>query len=237
MRPWFVFPWFLFGLLLPMSLLAGEFHCAGPAEVVVRTDQAMDLDEICIFAAKAFAFLARFDLMPKRPITIDIVDHQIDNEGFLAYGRYEKETDRIEMMSYAAILADGETPQMFGEPFDRAHYSGLIAHEVAHAVVEPNLVRKKYSTTPQEYLAYATQMAVLPEARRSQVIAQMDVEPWRGGDLISYTYLAMNPGKFAAKSYLHLTSLADPKAFVRLLLDSRRIDIYVPKGLSQRPTN
>jgi Family of unknown function (DUF6639) len=237
MRPWFVLPLFLLILLLPAALLAGEFRCAGPAEVVVRTDQATDLDEICTSAAKAFAFLARFELMPKQPITIDIVDHPIDSEGILTYGRYEKETDRIELMSYTAILAAGEKPKMFGEPFDRIHYSGLIAHEVAHAVVEPNLVRKKFSTTPQEYLAYATQLAVLPEVRREQIIVAMDVEPWQGGDLISNAYMAMDPGKFAVKSYLHLTSLAEPKAFVLLLLDSRWMDIYVPKDLAHRPGN
>ncbi len=195
MRPWFVLPLFLLILLLPAALLAGEFRCAGPAEVVVRTDQATDLDEICTSAAKAFAFLARFELMPKQPITIDIVDHPIDSEGILTYGRYEKETDRIELMSYAAILAAGEKPKMFGEPFDRIHYSGLIAHEVAHAVVEPNLVRKKFSTTPQEYLAYATQLAVLPEARREQIIVAMDVEPWQGGGFDQQCLHGDGPGQ------------------------------------------
>jgi Family of unknown function (DUF6639) len=237
MRLWFVLPWFLFVLLLPAALLAGEFRCTGPAEVVVRTAPATDLDEICTSAAKAFAFLARYGLVPKRPITIDIVDHPIDSEGILTYGSYEKGINRIELMSYAAILADNENPQMFGEPFDRIHYSGLIAHEVAHAVVEPNLVQKKFSTTPQEYLAYATQLAVLPEVRRKQIIAAMDVEPWQEGDLISNTYMAMDPGKFAVKSYLHLTSLADPKAFVQLLLNTKWFDIPVPKNRDQRPTN
>ena len=223
-----------FLLLLPLPVVAAEEHCSGRSEVIVNSDQAEVHDEICAAAGEGLAFLAQYDLLPKRPIVIDIVEEKIDNHGFLAYGRYETDIDRIELMSYRAIFANNPHPQIFGEPFDHIHYAAVIAHEVAHAVVEAYLRRTKFSATPQEYLAYATQLAVLPPARREKIIAAMQVGPWEGGDTISTIYMAMSPAKFAVKSYLQLVSLAEPKSFVQLLLEARWFDVYVPKNLPLR---
>jgi len=82
---------------------------------------------------------------------------------------------------------------------------------------------------PQEYLAHATQLATMPEERRKKVLTVMDVEAWEGGDSISHIYMALNPGKFAAKSYLHLMSTANPSAFVQILLNNNWFYVYVPK--------
>ncbi|NIQ11651.1 MAG: hypothetical protein GWO23_19245, partial [Gammaproteobacteria bacterium] len=73
-------------------------------------------------------------------------------------------------------------PEMYGEPFDRIHYSGAIAHEIAHAVMLHNLLTKHISQAPQEYLAHATQLAVLPPDRRKKIVQKMDVGPWEPGD-------------------------------------------------------
>ena len=235
MRLWLLLLLFLSTLLWAGPPLVQGAECVSPAGVVVHGADAAFQKEICAAAAKGIAFLAQYGLGPQGTITIDLVEDEIDNHGFIAFGRYEIETRRIELMSFRAILAGAEQPLMFGEPLDRVHYAGLVAHEVAHAIVEPNLRRKKYSITPQEYLAYATQLAVLPQKRRRQVIAAMEVGPWEGGDYISNIYMAMNPGRFAVKSYLHLVSLADPKAFVRQLLDARSRDIHVPKAAAGKP--
>lgn len=224
----------LFLFMLPLAAAAAEKHCSDRSLVIVNSDQEDVRNEICTAAGKGLAFLSQYDLVPKRSITIDIVEEKIDNHGFLAYGRYEGSSDRIELMSYQAIFANNPNPQIFGEPFDHVHYAGVIAHEIAHAVVETYLQRTKFSTTPQEYLAYATQLAVLPQTRREKIVAAMQVGPWEGGDTISTIYMAMSPAKFAVKSYLQLESLADAKAFVQLLLEARWFDIYVPKNLPLR---
>jgi len=217
--------------LLPGPVWAEERSCPGQSGVLVATGDPAVLAEICSAAKGALAFLARFDLRPKQIIRIDIVPQKIDNHGYPSYGRYEGDVDRIELMSYAAIMASPEPPQMYGEPFDRVHYAGVIAHEVTHAVVEHYLRRKKFAVVSSEYLAHATQLAVMPEERRQRVIAAVKVSPWQGGDTISNIYMAMSPEKFAVKSYLHLVSLANPEPFVKLLLEARWFDVYVPKDL------
>jgi len=230
MRRWLLLLLLLLSLL-PGRALAGEAGCPGLPGVEVATGDAAQLQEICSAAARALVFLARFALVPKQTIHITIVDQKIENHGYPAYGRYEGKIDRIELMSFAAIMAMAVPPLMYGEPFDRVHYQGVVAHEVAHAVVEHNLRRKKFAVVSSEYLAHTTQLAVMPEARRQRVLAAIKVPPWQGGDTISAIYMAMSPEKFAVKSYLHLISLPQPDRFVQLLLEARWFDVYVPKDL------
>lgn len=217
--------WFL---LLPSSALTQELSCPGLPDVVVASDDKDEIVEICLAAEKAIRFLASYRLTPKRLIHFEIIEEKIDIRGYKAYGSYDSISDRIQLMSYAAILRDAEHPRMYGEPFDRVHYAGAIAHEVAHAVVQHNLKFKPISTGPQEYLAHATQLAVMPQARREAVIAAMDIEPWLSGDVISDIYMAIDPGKFAVKSYLHMTTMAEPAAFVEILLNAKWFYVYVP---------
>jgi hypothetical protein len=225
-----------FGLLLPLVLLlystafAQAQRCVNPPELVVTAADPETFAEICSAAEKAIAFLAQYNLRPSRSINIEIVQEKIRPGGFDAYGSYDGITDQIQLMSYASIFATSINPSMFGEPFDRVHYSGVIAHEVTHAVVESYTKVKKYSGASQEYLAYATQLATMPEARRNAIVGAMEIEPWQSGDVISNIFMAMNPGKFAVKSYLHLTTTANPAAFVQILLNINWFYVYVPKS-------
>ena len=230
MLPRFVLLSFVF--LLGTPAFAQEQHCVNPPEVVVTGADAETFAEICTSAEKAVAFLGRYYFRPQSPISIEIVQGKISTGGFDVYGNFDGKADRIQLMSYSAVFATADDPKVFGEPFDRVHYSGIIAHEVAHAVVEHYFRRKKFSGTPQEYLAYVTQLATLPDERRNAIIKAMDVGPWEGGDDISTIYLAMSPGKFAVKSYLHLMSLKHPQEFIKILLETNWIYIHVPRDLS-----
>lgn len=228
---------FLFLWLLASAGFAGEDRCPSQPEVTVKAASPETMDEICRAADKAIVFLGQYDLHPQRSIAIEVVEEKIDYHGYAAYGRYESDRDRIQLMSYAAIFAHSAKPTIFDESFDRKHYVGVIAHEVAHAVVDHNLVVKKFATAPQEYLAYATQLAMLPAERRKAIIQATGAKAWADGDVISPEYMAMSPGSFAVKSYLHLTSLANPGEFVRILLNSKWLYVYVPEGLRYQAGN
>ena len=204
-------------------------QCEEPATLSVTTEVAGEVPEICRAADKALGFLARYGLTSPRPIHIIMTDRAITGHGYSsAYGSYDSRSDTIQLMSLPAILEESDNPQMYGETFDEMHYAGAIAHEIAHAVVQHNLKTELLSTGPQEYLAHATQLGVMPEERRQAIIRAMDVVPWASGDAISDIYMAIEPGKFAVKSYLHLTTSSDPHAFVDILLNSKWFYVYVP---------
>lgn len=224
-----VLPLFLFLFLLSQqSALAQEHRCAGQPEVVVLVVDTALAKEVCVAVAQAITFLAQYQLIPKRPIRLNIVAEKIDSHGALAYGSYDSRTDLIQILSFTAILKGAREPEMYGEPFDRVHYSGAIAHEVSHAIFQQHVQTEQISTAPQEYLACSAQLGVLPVARRAQIIRAMDVGPWESGDLISEAYWAMQPGKFAAKSWQHLTALKEPKRFIDILLKANWFYVSVP---------
>lgn len=207
---------------------AEEYVCPVPGHVIVYSQDRELAEEICAVSEQAIAFLAGFGLLPTRPIYFEVVEERIGSHGYIAYGSYDSRRDRIQLMSYDSILSSSENPMMYGEPFDRVHYAGAIAHEVAHAVVQHNLKTRLLSTGPQEYLAHSTQLAVMPEERRNAVIREMDIGAWESGDAISDIYMAIEPGKFAVKSYKHLLSMADPAPFVDILLNAKWFYVYVP---------
>ena len=215
-------------LLNPTTGLTRDFTCPSQSSIVVQSDDARLIDDVCTSADQAIRFLDQYGLHPQRQIRINIVDNAILTEGYDAFGSFDIRTEVVELMSYRAIFEHLALPEMYGEPFDEVHYSGAIAHEVAHAVMLHNLLTKHISQAPQEYLAHATQLAVMPEKRRNKIIRDMDVGPWEPGDAISDIYMAIEPGKFAVKSYLHLTALEKPQDFVQILLKANWFYVYVP---------
>lgn len=218
----------LYFLLTPLPAAAQELSCPEVENIHISTDDPGSIVEICLAASQAIDFLAPYDLPPQRAIRFVIVDTPIDSSGYKAYGSYDSRSDEIRLMSYDAIIRSSAAPQMYGEPFDRVHYHGAIAHEVVHAIMQHNLTEKPISIGPQEYVAHATQLAVMPPARREALLKRLDVAAWESGDIISDVYMAIEPGKFAAKSYLHLTRMSNPNPFVQVLLNTKWFYVYVP---------
>ena len=63
--------------------------------------------------------------------------------------------------------------------------------------------------------------------------AQPSSGPWisrpgESGDAISDVYMAIEPGKFAVKSYKHLLAMTDPSPFIQILLNAKWFYVYVP---------
>jgi len=215
-------------LALPDVAAAIVKACPQQPDIVVEAVDPAAPSLVCRTADRAIAYLSGFDLRLQRPIHILVVDNPLSSGGFDIYGRFDSRTDTIELMSDRAIAALA-TPTMYDEPFDAVHYRGAIAHEVVHAVMQHNLETKLISPAPQEYLAHAVQLALMPAVRRAHIVAAMDVGPWEAGDAISDIYMAMQPGRFAVKSYLHLSGLEHPEAFVHILLNANWFYINVPE--------
>ena len=207
-----------------------QYRCEEtPAVSVVAPDDKM-VDYVCDAADRALEFLARYELHPRKPISIEIIKKLIYVDGYWAFGLYDRQSDRVLMMSLPALLETSRYPEMYNQPFDEEHYVGAIAHEITHAVFQHNSlqIEDKWNNAAQEYLAHATQLGVLSAQRREQIINAEDTGPWESGDDISVTYMGFNPRGFAVKSYLHLTQLADPQPFIQILLNHKWIYVSVP---------
>ncbi len=207
-------------LVLAATPAGGQTVQCGHPLVELEAGERADHEFACASAQRAVDFLSRFGLQPKRTIRIAMVDHNLESAGHAVFGSYNSQSDRIEVMTLDTILASATLATMYEEPFDRDHYAGVIAHEVAHAIMQHNARVPRLSNAAQEYLAHATQLAVLPEARRAGIIRSADVGAWETDDVISDIYMALALNRFAVKCYLHLTGIAHPEEFVQLLLGS-----------------
>ena len=224
-----IFILLIFILAIPGSnAFSGETVCPNQPEVSVYSKNTDDIPGICNYAEKALAVLSGYGLFPQRQIVIKIIEEEIDHRGYMAYGKYDSRSDTIELMSYNSILNHHKEPVMYNEFFDLTHYGGAIAHEIAHAVFHQHSLNISPGPAPQEYLAHAVQLAVLPESRRNTIITRANVAAWESGDAISDVYMALEPTGFAVKSYKHLMTTANPRVFIDILLNSKWFYVYIP---------
>jgi hypothetical protein len=215
-------------ILQSSTVFSAHTVCPNQPVVTVYSENADVIPGICNSSEKALSVLKNYGLLPERQIVIDIIEEEIDHRGYMAYGKYDSRTDRIELMSYDSILKKHKDPMMYNEFFDLTHYGGAIAHEIAHAVFHQHSLNISPGPAPQEYLAHAVQLAVLPEKRRDAIIAKANVVAWESGDAISDVYMALEPTGFAVKSYKHLTTTANPLEFIDILLNSKWFYVYIP---------
>ncbi len=205
-------------LALPIGTAQAE-SCVGVRVEIITAVDAQKHKLLCDSATAALSFLARFKLDAAQTIRIAVVEQPLLDQQHPLYGSYDASEDLVRVMSQQAIMAQSESPLIYGQPFGRDHYRGIVAHEIAHAVVQqhaPDLNR-----TAQEYLAHVTQLALQPEQSRLRIIKEANVDAWQRGDVISDIYMAMAPTQFAVKCYLHLTRHPQPVELVQMLLASK----------------
>lgn len=209
---------------------AEQHTCVDTPFIEISSTNSSVLKDICEASGKAISFLKQYDLHPKRKINIVVTGTEINAHGYLAYGSFNRQEDLIRIMSLQAVLKNSDSPTMYGQPFDQEHYHGAIGHEIAHAVFHHNTgkIKDQLTNVTQEYLAHATQLGILSEERRTEIICSHDVGAWESGDSISDVYMGLRPTGFAVKSYLHLTQLHDPKPFVNILLNNNWFYVSVP---------
>ena len=218
--------WIAVALLLTAGSALADTHapvtavpCDGlPVEVEGAPEHA---PEVCAASRVALERLAELEMTPRRTLRIVLTGRGIVHGGDLAYGQYDGARDRLELMSPAAIAAQQPPPQLFGRAIDAAMYTGLVAHELAHAVAAQQKRTDRLGSPAQEYLAYAVQVASLPGPLRDAIVAEAGVRGWEAGDTVSLVYLGLNVHRFAVKSYLHLYGHPDRANAVAIVLASR----------------
>ncbi|MDJ0739328.1 MAG: hypothetical protein QNJ91_06405 [Gammaproteobacteria bacterium] len=209
-------------LLAAIGAVAGPLRAADadcPA-IAIDDDAGVAADTrrlVCQGAGAALTFLAGHGVQPQRRIRVALRPTLRSGDTHLI-GRYDRRSDRIELLTFDAAAELSVTDALFGEAMDAALYRSVVAHEVAHAIVEQNRSPAQRSRVPHEYVAYVVQLSVLPATTRARILARDDAPAYASVDEMSWIYYLLDPGSFGVKAYRHFVGLADPRRFLDELL-------------------
>ena len=196
-------------LLLPWTLASAQTTACAESPYVIRAAAAADARAICQGAVAARRFLARQDIVSARRLRIDVVDRLTASDQVHALANYDPAHDRIEILSLHACREHPAGQTLFGEPLGPELYLSLAAHEMAHAIAADRFRVSPPARVAHEYLAYTTQLAVLPPALRARVLDRYRQPAFEGLSAMSETLLALDPAVFAVKAYRHFLARGD----------------------------
>lgn len=195
--------WIVAGLALALVAAAdaaAQTRCAGVDAVVYATDGA-DLESGCAAARDGVAFLAAQGLDTNHAIEIRFVEVIPDVPSELpALGCFVLAQHRIYMLAFERCST---RVLEHGLKVDRTLHRALVTHEVAHRLAIANVTAGKLGIVAQEYIAYVTMFAAMPEAYRQRVLQQIPGTEFPTDAEFNLTMYMLDPVRFGAQAYRH----------------------------------
>lgn len=213
------------GLALSAVLCASGIAAASaPARcpkgnVVIDAADASDFETGCRGAAAAAEFLAASGLDIGIPIEISFVDVMPEIVAATPLvGCYVRARNRIYVLTFARCRQRQLTHDVV---IDRPVHMGLVAHEVAHRIVAANAGQVRLSMVAQEYIAYVTMYATMPEIPRERVLKQIPGDGFESDVQINATIYLIDPVRFGAQAYRHYLKPGVGRSFIASVLNGQ----------------
>jgi hypothetical protein len=203
---------------LPAPLLAAERVCQGTA-VTVRADNLSEADRICLGANNVLPFLRQFGLDAAISIVVEVTDALPPGHLAGELGSFDTRDNLVRIRTYAAFSTMARSGTVFRIPPDEALHVSYVTHELVHAYTHAGMQRRRIGWVAQEYMAYAAQLASMPEPLRERILSRYEQKGFADASEIGETYLLLDPHAFAVKAYRHYSLPGNGPAFVRRLLD------------------
>ncbi len=208
---------------------AAERRCVG-SNTTVTAESPSDAYLACAGAADAVAFLAQHGFTVDTVMRVDIRDtvfvHSENKPSFRVLGQFDVDDDVILVTSTAGQRKMAADKPIFAIPYDDALFRSVVAHEVAHAIVEDNFALIKPSRMAHEYIAYIVQLATLPRHLRYQILDHHQVPGFDSELEINPIVYGLDPDVFAVKAYLHYRRPAVGTVFLQSLLYRDLVSIF-----------
>jgi hypothetical protein len=198
---------------------AADVRCPAAA-ITVLNITAPDAEIVCRAAQVAADFLTARGFVVKDAATISIVDRLTAIDLPSIIGTYAAKTHHAEVLRYEAAAKQLPERPAFGVPMSPDLYRSFIVHEIAHAIADPNFVRRPLAPA-HEYIAYTTQLATMPDELRNAILRNVDTDGYEHLKEVGDMLLMMDPNRFAVKSYLHFIEPQNGAAAFEQLLTGR----------------
>lgn len=199
---------------------AAQTRCSA-ADAVVYAADAADVRTGCAAANEAAAFLAAQGFDPSYPIDIRFVDVMPDAaSGLPTLGCFVQAQLRIYVLAFDRCRT---RVLQHGLKVDRTLHRALVAHEVAHRLVIANATGGKLGLVAQEYIAYVTMFATMPDAYRTEILQQIPGTGFVSHGEINLTLYMLDPVYFGAQSYRHYLQPANGAVFLRRVVNRQAL--------------
>ena len=201
--------------------IANSAKCAD-LDVKVYAEIIEDIPFVCSAAENTYAFLTKAGLNNRPQIEVYVVDDVKELPSSNHYlGMYEKQLKRVTVLSHNSFINHFKDLDFCGIRFSRELHSSLVVHEIAHAIVHANLNNKNISIAAEEYIAYTTQFALLPDEIRIKILTRINNKGFGHEREISSLFYQLNPRVFAVKAYRHFLRPENGKRFYNKLISGQ----------------
>lgn len=205
------------GLSLCGAVRAETLDCADEVFSISAASQDV-ATATCTAVTAALAALAECGLQPSRRVTISVVDVPMHPQLGACLGFFDIRTDCIEVADpghYAVLLSDGDA--RLDLPVDIV-LRGVVAHEVAHALVAQNADVARIAQAEHEFVASVFEMNAYGEEARTALLAADPVRPKGSRDMVNPGIYALAPRVFANNAWQLFLAAQDGCALIREFL-------------------
>jgi len=214
----------------PAPLWADQMLCTSNGILIEGSSQEI-ISEACDAVKSSAHFFQTAGLSMPSNILIRI-EHETSSKNLDGHeiGHYDALLHTIVMNDFRTTTSQSKQPPPELWAVDSLPYwQSYIVHELAHAAIHADCGQKCPSRAIDEYIAAVAQISVLPEEYRSRLVdSYPDLKAWESKNDITEIYYALDPHKFAIKSYKYYQQQADPKASLRIILAPHGEPVYIP---------
>ena len=141
---------------------------------------------------------------------------------------YRRNQRRVYVLTYSTLQT--RVTQYFGLECDLTLFRSIVAHEIAHAVANQNFSMDAPEWIAQEYIAYVTQLATLPDGVRAAILENYQNPGYESAGAMKPVHLLLGPEIFAVKAFRHFIQLEQPTEFLHQLLAG---EVYLEPAIDQ----
>ncbi len=209
----------------PVAVAADAAVCPGAAGITVEAESTALTERACDAAASALEMLQPCGLNVPPGLQISVVD-ALETPHTACLADYDCDLNRIRVLSPAALEPLAETGSAFSIIPQDVLFDSLVAHEMAHALLEEASAPEELPMLSHEFIAYSTQIASMPDIHRERFLAT-DAASVDGPTetLVNPFILMMAPDLFAAAAYRQLSPEKDLCSWVDRLLTGEEVFI------------
>ncbi len=207
--------------LLNTKVFAEPYKCSNE-DVTVYAERQSDIAFACSAIDKTYAFLRTAGLIKYVSIDLHIVSKlPKHNRAELSLGHCKKTENSIYILSYNTckyrIIANG----FWSLNFSRNLYNSFIVHEIAHAIAGAHFEVESHSIAAEEYIPYTTQIALMPEGLRQELLTKITNEGFKNEEEITSLFHDLSPSVFAVKAYRHFRRKENGSNFYQKILKGK----------------